>query len=218
MGCGVCAVLSHKSRWSWCFLGSASPPPVSVSLCLASGLLIISQLDKVINNPAKPAGPGTDTHARPHTCTLACLHICSKSQSDGVRPVKHSQEASIFGAGGCVSVLCQLVLITLMSVTKNSYLVSRRVTMEKEKGKDEACLPRCFVFFSLMLPWDGFWAVCYHIFSFTLLCFRSHAVIRGVKSMIFKRSELTSRRKISCSSVSYCYQTALTHKKAIFED
>lgn len=51
--------------------GSASLLTVQpVSLCLASGLVIISQLDKVINDPAKPAGPGTDANM----------------QSDGERP------------------------------------------------------------------------------------------------------------------------------------
>lgn len=42
--------------------------PMSESLCLASGLLIISQLDKVINDLTRPAGPGTDTHL--YVCAL----------------------------------------------------------------------------------------------------------------------------------------------------
>lgn len=33
----------------------------SVSLRLAPGLVIISQLDEVANEPAEPAGPGSDT-------------------------------------------------------------------------------------------------------------------------------------------------------------
>lgn len=43
-------------------LCSSPDSPAGESLCLASGLVIISQLDKVINDPAKPAGPGTDAN------------------------------------------------------------------------------------------------------------------------------------------------------------
>lgn len=39
-------------------------PVQLVFYCLASGRVIISQLDKVINGPAKPARPGTRTRPR----------------------------------------------------------------------------------------------------------------------------------------------------------
>lgn len=53
---------------------------------LASGLIIISQLDKVINDPAKPAGPGTDAQTQQKR----------ESRSGSVRPVLDAEKGSLF--------------------------------------------------------------------------------------------------------------------------